>query len=99
MKKIHVLTVTTTLLMSLLMPISASQASVTHVVSKKYANCSKLNSKYPGGVAKSAKSKNTKKVKGKKVPAKSKKSPVVNSKLYSANKKLDRDKDGIACEK
>jgi hypothetical protein len=99
MKKIHVLTVVTTFLFSLLMPMGASQASATLVVAKKYAKCSELNSTYPGGVAKTTESKNTKKVNGKKVLAASKKSPVVDKDLYSANKKLDRDKDGIACEK
>jgi len=99
MKKIYALPFATALLVSLLMPVGASQASVTLVIAQSYAKCSELNSAYPGGVAKSANSKNTKKVNGKKVLAGSKKSPVVDKDLYSANKKLDRDKDGIACEK
>lgn len=36
---------------------------------------------------------------GKKVAAKSKFKPKVSVSLYAANKKLDRDKDGIACER
>jgi hypothetical protein len=65
-------------------------ASVSGAV-KKYANCTALNKDFPGGVAKSSKVKN----KG----GKTKKSPKVSAALYNANIKMDRDKDGIACEK
>lgn len=58
---------------------------------KTYKNCTALNKDYKGGVAKSSKVKN----KG----GKTKYKPFVSSALYNANKKLDRDKDGIACEK
>lgn len=58
---------------------------------KTYKNCTALNKDYKGGVAKSSKIKN----KG----GKTKYKPYVSAKLYSANKKMDRDKDGIACEK
>lgn len=58
---------------------------------KTYKNCTALNKDYKGGVAKSSKIKN----KG----GKTKYKPHVSSKLYNANKKMDRDKDGIACEK
>jgi hypothetical protein len=57
----------------------------------KYKNCTALNVVYPGGVAKSASSKN----KGGKIRL----AQVVNSKLYDLNKSLDRDKDGLACER
>jgi hypothetical protein len=57
----------------------------------KYANCSALNKVYSGGVAKSATSKN----KGGKIKLK----PTVNAKVYDLNKSLDRDKDGLACER
>ncbi len=60
------------------------------VLEKKFSNCTELNKVYPGGVAKSAKSVN----KG----GKTKKTPTVNAKVYSANSSKDRDKDGIACE-
>ena len=55
-----------------------------------YKNCTELNKVYPGGVA---------------LPGAinsgggTKKSPKYNKALYLANKKSDRDKDGIACEK
>ena len=54
-----------------------------------YKNCTELNKVYPGGVA---------------LPGAinsgggTKKSPKYNKALYLANKKSDRDKDGIACE-
>ena len=57
---------------------------------KVYKNCTELNKVYPGGVA---------------LPGAvnsggaSKLTPKYNKKLYEANKKSDRDKDGIACEK
>jgi hypothetical protein len=57
----------------------------------KYKNCSALNKVYTGGVAKSAKWVN----KGGKIKQK----PTLNAKTYNLNKGLDRDKDGIACER
>ena len=66
-----------------ILPISQASA-------KTFKNCTELNKKYPGGVA---------------LPGavnkggKTKLIPKYNKKLYKANKKSDRDKDGIACEK
>lgn len=57
---------------------------------KVFKNCTELNKVYPGGVA---------------LPGAvnsggvSKKEPKYDKALYNANKKSDRDKDGIACEK
>ena len=65
--------------------ISSSQAAA-----KVFKNCTELNKVYPGGVA---------------LPGAinsggtTKQEPVFNKALYLANKKSDRDKDGIACEK
>ena len=70
---------------ALALPLSPSQAAV-----KVFKNCTELNKKYPGGVA---------------LPGAinkggtTKLTPKYNKKLYMANKKSDRDKDGIACEK
>ena len=64
-----------------------------------FENCKAVNSVYPGGIAKSAKAKNMTVSKGKSIPAKSKHKPKVDAKLYRSVIKLDRDKDGIACEK
>lgn len=57
----------------------------------KYRNCSALQKVYPQGIARSSKWVN----KGGGI----KLIPVVNSKVYDLNKALDRDKDGIACER
>ena len=57
---------------------------------KVFKNCTEMNKIYPGGVA---------------LPGAinsggaTKKEPKYNKALYIANKKSDRDKDGIACEK
>ncbi|MEY4693337.1 MAG: hypothetical protein RL437_617 [Actinomycetota bacterium] len=57
---------------------------------KVFKNCTELNKVYPGGVA---------------LPGAinaggaTKKEPKYDKALYNANKKSDRDKDGIACEK
>ena len=62
----------------------------TQAAAKVFKNCTELNKVYPGGVA---------------MPGainsggKTKKTPKYNKALYLANKKSDRDKDGIACEK
>ena len=66
-----------------LMPSSEAAAKV-------FKNCTELNKVYPGGVA---------------LPGAinaggaTKKTPKYDTKLYQANIKSDRDKDGIACEK
>ena len=66
-----------------LMPTSQAAAKV-------FKNCTELNKVYPGGVA---------------LPGAvssggaTKKAPKYDKALYNANKKSDRDKDGIACEK
>jgi hypothetical protein len=62
----------------------------SQAAAKVFKNCTELNKVYPGGVA---------------LPGAinsgggTKKSPKYNKALYLANKKSDRDKDGIACEK
>lgn len=57
----------------------------------KYATCKAMQAVHPGGVAKSAAVKN----KG----AKTRLKPLVNTKLYGLNVRLDVDRDGIACER
>lgn len=57
----------------------------------KYKNCTAVNKVYKGGVAKAAGVVN----KG----GKTKHEPKVDAKLYKTLKSMDRDKDGIACEK
>jgi hypothetical protein len=71
-------------------PASAAVSSTT-APSKEFRNCTALNKVHPHGVGK--------------VGARDKTSgtPVTNfkrnNKLYRENRKSDRDKDGIACEK
>ena len=73
------------LIFLMLVAIPNSQAAA-----KVFKNCTELNKVYPGGVA---------------LPGAinsggtTKKEPKHNKALYIANKKSDRDKDGIACEK
>ena len=61
-----------------------------YAAAKVFKNCTELNKVYPGGIA---------------LPGainsggKTKKEPKYDKALYNANKKSDRDKDGIACEK
>jgi uncharacterized membrane protein len=69
----------------------ATASSAEAAPAKTYKNCTQLNKAYPHGVGKpGAKDKTSGK-------------PVTNfkvsKKLYTANTKSDRDKDGIACEK
>ncbi|KLV28385.1 excalibur domain-containing protein [Niallia circulans] len=87
MKRILSILLTIVLMLSF-MPHSSAEAK-TKV--KKYKNCTALNKDYKGGVAKSKSTKN----KG----GKTKYKPYVSKALYDANKKMDRDKDGIACER
>jgi hypothetical protein len=63
----------------------SSQAAV-----KVFKNCTELNKVHPGGVARPGAVN-----KG----GTTKLTPKYDKKLYEANKKSDRDKDGIACEK
>ena len=64
--------------------------STSNAAAKKFKNCTELNKVYPGGVA---------------LPGAinaggaTKKEPKYDKALYIANKKSDRDGDGIACEK
>ncbi|HWS39135.1 MAG TPA: excalibur calcium-binding domain-containing protein [Actinoplanes sp.] len=68
-------------------------ASPADAAPKKFKNCTALNKTYKHGVAR----------KGAKDKVRGSTRPVTNFKvstaLYNANKKMDRDKDGVACEK
>ncbi|MEK6268210.1 MAG: excalibur calcium-binding domain-containing protein [Planococcus sp. (in: firmicutes)] len=69
------------------MPTDAAAA----VKVKTYENCTAINKVYKGGIARNSKVKN----KG----GATKYKPFVSQALYDANKKSDRDKDLIACER
>lgn len=85
--------------MALLLSISLLSGSVglaqvdaaPKVTLKTYKNCTEINKVYPGGIARASNVKN----KG----GATKHKPYVNLKLYDLNKKSDRDKDLIACER
>ncbi len=71
--------------------VTLSVATSADAAPVKYKNCTALNAKYRHGVGlKGAKDHTT----GKPVTT-----FTVNNALYTANRSLDRDKDGIACEK
>jgi hypothetical protein len=64
--------------------------STSFAAAKKFKNCTELNKVYPGGVALPG---------AVNAGGATKQTPKYDKKLYEANKKSDRDKDGIACEK
>ncbi len=64
--------------------------SHSNAAAKKFKNCTELNKVYPGGVALLG---------AVNAGGATKQTPIYDKKLYEANKKSDRDKDGIACEK
>ena len=70
-------------------PESAGPTAAAHV----FANCTALNRTYPHGVGRKGA---TDHVSG---ASKRVTNFAVNTAVYNANKKSDRDKDGIACEK
>jgi len=76
--------------LALIFGLLISVASQASAAAKKFKNCTELNKIYPGGVA---------------LPGAvnaggvTKKEPKYDKALYTANKKSDRDGDGIACEK
>jgi hypothetical protein len=67
-----------------------SMLPISQASAKTFKNCTALNKVYPGGVALPG---------AVNAGGKTKLTPKFNKKLYEANKKSDRDKDGIACEK
>jgi hypothetical protein len=70
--------------------LTITAAPSSQAAAKVFKNCTELNKVYPGGVA---------------LPGAVNKggarklTPKYDKKIYAANKKSDRDKDGIACEK
>ena len=74
----------------LLITVSISSLPCANAAAKIFKNCTELNKVYPGGVALPG-AMNT--------GGAIKKEPKYDKALYTANKKSDRDGDGIACEK
>ena len=75
---------------SILVTLIFANTEVSHGVVKIFKNCTELNKVYEGGVALPG---------AVNAGGEIKKSPKYNKSLYLANKKSDRDKDGIACER
>ena len=91
MKKIGFAIMSLMLVISFTIGAAPMPADAAGVKAKTYANCTEINKKYKGGIASSSKVKN----KG----GATKYKPFVSKALYEANKKSDRDKDLIACER
>jgi hypothetical protein len=56
-----------------------------------YKNCTEMHKRYKGGVARVG-------ARDVRASGRARYKPYINNNLYNANKKSDRDKDGIACE-
>lgn len=70
--------------------LTLSQSNPSNAAPKVFKNCTELNRVYPGGIALPG---------AVNAGGTTKKAPKYNAALYKANKKSDRDGDGIACEK
>lgn len=91
MKKIGFAIMSLMLVASFSVSAAPTPTDAAAVKVKTYENCTAINKVYKGGIARNSKVKN----KG----GKTKHKPFVSQALYDANKKSDRDKDLIACEK
>lgn len=89
------LTLAALLASGLAAPLATTADAATAPV--RYKNCTALNKAYKYGVRKSSSTKDRYTSGGKTRTRTSK--AYVNAKLYAKNTHLDRDKDGIACEK
>lgn len=72
---------------------SLAGSSLSAATATTFKNCTALNKKYPHGIGKPGA---RDKVRGSTKPVTN---FYVNASLYKANKKSDRDGDGVACEK
>jgi len=79
-----------TITLSIALAVALSVISISQASAKTFKNCTELNKVYPGGVALPG---------AVNMGGATKLTPKYDKKLYTANKKSDRDKDGIACEK
>lgn len=70
----------------------AASAATPKVVVPKFKNCAAMNKQYPGGVARVG-------AHDKRASGHASHKPYVNTVLYNVNRALDRDHDGISCEK
>jgi hypothetical protein len=77
------------LLISVPVPHQGASGAASPTV-RKFANCTAMQQVFPGGVARPGAIN-----KG----GSSRYAPKISAKLYNANRSMDRDKDGIACER
>jgi hypothetical protein len=77
------------LVVAVILGLNLNTASA-EAAAKVFKNCTELNKVHPGGVAMPG---------AVNVGGVTKLTPTYDKSLYQANKKSDRDKDGIACEK
>ena len=89
MSKKLALAVTVALVLPAAGAAGAAEAAPAQV--RTFTNCTAMNKTYRHGVGRKGAKDVTK---GKRVTT-----FLVDDRIYAANKKLDRDKDGIACEK
>jgi hypothetical protein len=75
-------------------------AAPANAAPKHYSSCTAVHKVYSGGIAKTHTTKNTIKHSNGTTTKTALKGKVKHStSLYKVNKKLDRDKDGVLCEK
>ncbi len=77
----------------------AGGATTAQAAPTVYKNCDAVHRVYSGGIAKKSVTKNRVTSGGKTTYRALKGTVKKDDALYNANKKLDRDADGIACEK
>jgi hypothetical protein len=70
--------------------LAIATSTPSNAAAQVFKNCTEMNKVYPGGVAKVGAVNQGKATKNE---------PKYDNALYEANKKSDRDGDGIACEK
>jgi hypothetical protein len=88
-------TVTAAIAVTAVALVAGSAVSASAAVPAKWKNCTVVNQKYPHGVGKKAARDKTS---GKPVTTFTR-SDALYAEAMRANKRLDADKDGIACEK
>jgi hypothetical protein len=77
---------------ALLFGVPIMSTGSAEAAAKTFKNCTVMHAVYKGGVARSGAK--DKRANG----GTAKYKPFVSTALYNANKKSDRDKDGVACE-
>ena len=80
-------------LLTILAVLVAGGGTAAEAAARRFGDCAGMRTVYPNGVAKSANSAAHPRPSWIRI-----KKPVVNSAVYTANRRLDRDGDSIACE-